>query len=92
MEVVSIPAAMASSERAVREEVQRLTLNRSRSLRALPALTIPMICAMALYAALPGWGSAVVVGVLGFPWIGDVINVLWITWRLRRLSTQIDSQ
>jgi hypothetical protein len=83
---------MVSSERDVREQVQRLTLSRRRSLRALPALTILMICATALYADLPSWGSAAVVGVLGFPWVGDVINVLWITWRLRRLSTQLDRQ
>jgi hypothetical protein len=83
---------MANCRIDVDAQVQRLVVKRRQSMRALLVLTTMLLCAAALYAAVPGWGSAIVVGVLGFPWVGDVINVAWITWRLRRLSTQIDSQ
>jgi hypothetical protein len=76
---------MKKCETDVEELAQRFEVKRRKSLRALPVLTIALLCALTLVALLPGWGTAVVAGLIGFPWVGDVMNVVWITWKLRRL-------
>src|SRR5262245_62934157 len=74
------------------EEKQRADWSKQRrlSLRALPVVIglLVVVCIL-LYAAtlvvdVPTWLAIVLVGCLAFTVIGDLVNIAYLTWRLRR--------
>ena len=79
--------AREGASSSISKESAEFLRARRKSISALPFYSIAIMVLGVLFLKLPGWGTAILLGLTLLTLVADVVNIVYCSLKLRKLSS-----